>query len=130
MVEDLILHRLRKAEGAFTDAEMLFERGRYGSAVNRYYYAVFHAIRALLATKDLDSPKHSGVISLFNKEFVKNGLMSKKSSKTITKLFNMRSEADYGDFVYFEKHSVEAVRGDARSLIGEISVFLSKEWLS
>ena len=37
---------------------------------------MFHAVRALLATKRLDSRKHSGVISLFNQHFVKPGLVS------------------------------------------------------
>ncbi|HVJ49982.1 HEPN domain-containing protein [Desulfitobacterium sp.] len=37
------------------------------SVINRYYYAAFHAVRALLALKELDSSKHSGVISYFNR---------------------------------------------------------------
>ncbi|MBU1599651.1 HEPN domain-containing protein [bacterium] len=43
----------------------------------KWLYAIFSAARALLATKDLDSSKHSGVISLFNQHFVKTGVEQK-----------------------------------------------------
>ncbi|ABO49044.1 HEPN domain protein [Desulforamulus reducens MI-1] len=91
MIKDLVLWRLEKAEKTFEDAELLLERDSFASAINRYYYAAFYAIRALLATRELDSPKHSGVISLFNREFIKTNLLSKKASKTITKVFDLRS---------------------------------------
>ena len=128
MVTDLVLRRLEKAEIAFADAEVLFNRGSFAGAINRYYYAVFFAVKALLATKKLDAAKHSGVISIFNREFVKGGQISKKASKTVTRLFNMRSEADYDDFAVFEKQHLLIVKDDVRSLIDEISAYLSREW--
>ena len=42
-------------------------------AVSRAYYAMFYGVLALLATKGLGSSKHSGTISLFDREFVKPG---------------------------------------------------------
>lgn len=55
----------------------------------------------MLAIKRLDSAKHSGVISLFNREFVKPGLISKEASTNLSTLFNLRAEADYDDFNSF-----------------------------
>ena len=37
---------------------------------------MFYAALALLASKQLSASKHSGVISLFHREFVKTGLIS------------------------------------------------------
>jgi uncharacterized protein (UPF0332 family) len=45
----------------------------------RSYYAMFTAARALLATKHLDSSKHTGVVSLFNQHFVKTGGLLQKT---------------------------------------------------
>ncbi len=59
--------RLEKAEKTFIEGDQLLKLGFYNGAINRFYYAAFHAARALLATKNLDSAKHSGVISLFNR---------------------------------------------------------------
>ena len=52
-------------------------------------------MRAVLATKGYDAPKHSDVISLFNLHFVKPGYFSKQASKIITIAFSERSTADY-----------------------------------
>lgn len=128
MIKDLVLWRLEKAEKTFQDAELLLEKGSFESAINRYYYAAFYAIRALLATRELDSPKHSGVISLFNREFVKTNLISKKASKTITKVFDLRSNADYEDYIQFKNQEVLDVRKNVQDLLDEIGAYLSKEW--
>jgi uncharacterized protein (UPF0332 family) len=64
--------RLEKADKTLRDAGLLLSAGSHFGSINRSYYAVFYAARALLATKELDSPKHSGVISLFNQHWPKH----------------------------------------------------------
>ena len=59
---------------------------RYSSAVNRAYYAIFHALRAVTALDGFDSGKHSGVIAYFNRNYVKNGIFNKRISKNIDKI--------------------------------------------
>lgn len=84
MSRDLAKWRFEKAENAYREGIILFNANSLSGAVNRFYYAAFHAMRAVLATKGLDAPKHSGVISIFNKEFVKPGAISKNASKIVT----------------------------------------------
>ena len=91
-------YRLERAFETQKDAETLLEKESYNSAVNRFYYAIFYAIRALLAIKGLDSSKHSGVISLFHKEFVKPGIISKELSKIPIASFEKRTDGDYEDY--------------------------------
>ena len=61
----LVKYRLEQAHQALHDGQMLRSAGSLRGALNRIYYAAFHAARALLATKGLDASKHSGVIALF-----------------------------------------------------------------
>jgi len=124
---ELALWRIEKADTTFEEGEISFENHFYEGAVNRFYYASFHAARSLLATKGLDAPKHKGIISLFNREFVKTGLMSIQSSKTIKKLFDMRTVADYRDFATFTEEQVREARDDVRALIDEAISFLQRE---
>jgi len=77
----LVLYRLENAREKLDAAKDLLDNKHYKDSVSRSYYAIFTAARALLATKKLDSAKHSGVISLFNQHFVKNGLICKEASK-------------------------------------------------
>lgn len=124
MSSELSRWRLEKAEQTFREGKQLLEAGSCNGAINRFYYAAFHAARALLATKRLDSAKHSGVISLFNREFVKPGLISKEASTTLSALFSMRAEADYDDFKSFSLEEAERAKEAAKSLIEEVRGFL------
>ncbi|APC08773.1 HEPN domain-containing protein [Neomoorella thermoacetica] len=122
---DLCRWRLEKAERTFKEGEQLLDVGFYNGAINRFYYAAFHAVRALLALKKLDSAKHSGVISLFNREYVKTGVISKEASKTLSTIFAMRSEADYDDFKSFSLQEAADARKAVRSLIDEVSAYFA-----
>lgn len=55
-------------------AKSLLESGNYKSAANRSYYAIFHAMRAVLAFDEVDMKHHSGIISEFRKRYIKTGV--------------------------------------------------------
>lgn len=48
----------------------MYEAGRYKNALNRAYYSIFHAMRAVNALDGFDISKHSGVIAHFNQNYV------------------------------------------------------------
>ncbi len=62
---DLARYRLDKAKECLRVAEYLIEPGEYLSILNRAYYAIFHAVRAVFALEGIDRKKHSGVIAYF-----------------------------------------------------------------
>jgi uncharacterized protein (UPF0332 family) len=97
--EDLIRYKLRRAGETLEEAKIMLQSSHLFGAANRIYYACFYAVSALLLSKDLSSPKHSGVLSLFNKHFVKTGLISVELGKFYSRLFDTRIESDYADFV-------------------------------
>ena len=122
---DLAQHRLGRARQTFEEGNLLLQAGFRSGAVSRFYYAAFHAARALLATRELESSKHSGVIALFNREFVKTGRISKEASKALSVAFGDRSEADYADFKAFEASEVEAVRAEVKALLDEVEALIA-----
>ena len=63
--KDLIQYRLNKAKEDLNSSESMLRNNYFAQSLNRSYYAIFHSARSLLATVDLDSKKHSGIISLF-----------------------------------------------------------------
>jgi len=128
MNTELIKWRFQKAKTFFEGGVYLYENDFYFGSVNRFYYAIFQSIRAILATKELDSSKHSGVLSLFNLHFVKPGLLSKNTSKIATKVFSERTNADYDDFKMYQKTEVEQIKSDTETFINEIRDFL-KDYL-
>jgi hypothetical protein len=95
-IEILIKHRLEQAQEALDDAKYLIDGNRSPqSIINRSYYAMFYAALALLQKISKAPSKHSGVISLFDKEFVMKGIFEKELSKDFHKTFELRQSTDY-----------------------------------
>ena len=101
----------------------------YDNAANRSYYAIFHAVRALLALEGKDFKKHSGVIACFQKEYVKTGVFPKEMSDIIADAFSIRTESDYKDFYVISHESVIQQVSNAREFFaavkGHIDIILS-----
>ena len=98
----LIKYRCEEAIEALEDAELLIDSKRYRSAANRLYYAAFYAVLAVLLTKKLQYSKHSAVISFFDKEFIKTGILPKEYSRALHRAFYERQQDDYMPFVEFD----------------------------
>jgi uncharacterized protein (UPF0332 family) len=95
-VKGLVTLRMRQAAEAIEDARALLDAGRgCRTAVNRAYYAGFYALLALLQTAGQVPRKHAGAITLFDREFVKTGLLPMECSSLIHTLFDTRLQDDY-----------------------------------
>jgi len=117
---ELSKYRLEKAKEHLKSAENLLKNKHFRDSISRSYYAVFSAARAILALKELDSKKHSGVISLFNQNFVKTGLINVDASKIIKEAKSYRENADYKDFFIISKEETEKQLKNAERFIKEI----------
>lgn len=122
---DLALYRFEKAKERFAAARLLYQNGNYADSVNRSYYAAFTAARALLALKGLDSKKHSGVISLFNKNFVKTGIMSKNAGSTLMTAKSFREDADYADYAEITEEVARTELEKVEGFLAEIQINIS-----
>lgn len=118
-------YRLEKAKECLKFARILFENDGYTEAANRAYYAIFHATRALLALDGVDRKKHSGVISYFQENYVKNNIFDKEYSYIIKNAFSIRQEADYEDFYVISKEETKEQIEKAEMFISRISDYLS-----
>ena len=125
--EDLIKYRRERAAETLEDARMMFERKRLFSAVNRIYYALFYEVIALLRTKNLSSPKHTGIRALFNQHFVKTGIVEVEIGKFYSKMFELRQESDYDDLVYFEEEKVKDWLEKAENYLMKLEKCIDKE---
>lgn len=90
-------YRLERSKDDLSAAHLLFDNGNYRVANNRAYYAIFHAIRAVLVFDNYDSGKHSGIIAEFRRRYVKEGIFPAEISKMISSAFTIRNSSDYDD---------------------------------
>ncbi|MEM9151267.1 MAG: HEPN domain-containing protein [Cyanobacteria bacterium P01_F01_bin.3] len=119
-MSDVIKYRIQRAEEAYQAAQILAENQNWNSCINRLYYSCFYAVSALLLKDDLSSPKHTGIRSLFNKNYVKPGIVSKTSARLYNDLFERRHEADYADLVDFDKSETLSLLLRTEDFLSEI----------
>ena len=80
----------------FLDAvRVLAAQGLYDRAASQAYYALYHAVRALLLTESLQPRSHRGAQHLLNVHFVVPGHLAQEHLVTLTDLQREREEADY-----------------------------------
>ncbi len=86
---------LDRAVDSLGEAETLLEKGYFDGTASRAYYAAFHAVSALLLTRELSFGKHSAAISAFHRDFVKPGTVRVELGRWLGWLSELRSVGDY-----------------------------------
>jgi hypothetical protein len=124
---DYIKRRLSRAEEALREAELLMNSGYQATAVSRLYYACFYAVTALLFSEGQSSAKHSGVIALFDRLWIKTGRLPRELGRFYHAMFDRRQESDYRDLLTFARTEVEAWLEEAKSFVAQVSARLREE---
>jgi len=71
----LISYRMTQAKESLDEARYLLEGDKsLRSVANRIYYSMFYAVLALLVNEPYSSSKHSGVLSYFNRRYIKDNV--------------------------------------------------------
>lgn len=127
-VIQLSQYRFGRAVEMLNDAKKLLQQKSYASSVNRSYYSIFHALRAVTALEGFDSSKHAGVIAYINREFVKTGIFDRQLSKILDTAFRLREKADYDDFFIVSHTEAEEQAEKAEKVIEMVEPYLREKW--
>ncbi len=123
-LEELLHYRLKQAHETLHEADILFRESALRGAINRAYYAMFYAVLALLATKQIGTSKHSGVLALFDREFVKTGLFPRELSRSLHLAFDRRQTYDYGEMTPITQQIAKETLTDARAFVMAVETYL------
>lgn len=124
-LEDLAQYSIKRAWEMLEAAKENLKIGQYKTALNRSYYAVFHAMRAANILRGFDSSKHSGVIAFFTKEFLKTEYMDRKLSFIIKSSSLLREKSDYDDFFIASRTEAEKQVENAGLFVAEVERFIN-----
>lgn len=128
-IKELSQYRFQRACEGYETTKLLFEAKSLKASINRSYYAIFHALRAVTALDQFDSSKHSGVIAYINRYYVKEGIFDKGFSKMLDMAFRLREKADYEDFVIVSVEMSEEQLVKAGKILNIIKEHLEKRWV-
>lgn len=115
--------RLEQALETLKEAEALQEHNLWRGVINRSYYAMFYAVLALAASKDVAISKHTHAVAFFDKEFVHRAIFSKELSRSLHYGFDQRQTSDYGEIWEIEHGEAEIALSEAKSFVEAITSY-------
>ena len=125
--EDLIKYRLLRAKDTYEDAQILADRQKWNSTINRLYYSAYYAVIALLLSAELKPSTHNGAKSNFTEHFIKTGKIPKEFGKIYSQLFTWRQKGDYDDLFDFDEEKVLPYFEPVKKLIELAEVMVLNE---
>lgn len=114
---DYVRHRIARAKQTLDEAAYLFEGSFTVGVVNRLYYACFYAVSALLLSEGHVSSKHSGVMSLFDRLWIKPGRLPADTGAFYHLLFERRQKGDYEDLFAVAPAELEQWLDESKALV-------------
>ncbi len=115
-----------RAKDTLDDAQILAERNKWNSTINRLYYAAYYAVMALLLDSDLNPTTHNGAKSNFSEHFILTNKIPKEFGKIYSQLFTWRQKGDYDDMFDFDKDKVMPYFKPVNDLIDLIEKTINK----
>jgi len=102
----IVNHRLQKAKNTLTEAKGNIEMNFWHTTANRLYYACFYAVTALLIKYGYTTRTHNGAFGQFGNHFVNKGIITKEENRLYRKLFDLRQDGDYDDWVIITEEDI------------------------
>ena len=124
--KDLIQYRLEQAEESILSARLLLGEGLLRPCVSRAYYAMFYSVLDLLVLTKSSTSKHSGVITMFDVNYILTGMLDKELSRWIHEAHLLRLRADYREMFKVSKVKATAVLNNATTFVTTIKHYLSE----
>ena len=110
-----------KAVNTFGQIPELQKLGYWDNIANRLYYAVFHAVNALLIHDGHPVNTHKGVIAVFGNYYIRTGIFSSEDGRLYSDLQTMRNNSDYNCSYDATQKEIEPLIEPAGKLIEKIS---------
>lgn len=124
-IKELANYRLQRAKEMLTASEDNLVVKQYRTSLNRSYYAIFHAMRAVNSLEGYDSSKHSGVIAFFTQTFLKTEKIDRSMAKIIKESSYLREKSDYDDFYIASKDEAEKQLKNAKVFVSTVEDYMS-----
>lgn len=117
-------YRLERAKETLKTAKVIFDIKDYKSANNRAYYAIFYAIRAVLALERKDFKRHKDVIAYFNKNYINTEIFPRKLGHKISLAQSIREDSDYDDKYVASEEKTQTQIKTAEELINKVEEYI------
>ncbi len=126
--KDVAGYRLQVAKEDLEAAYVLLKAESYRGANNRAYYAIFHAVSAILALEGVAFKRHKDTLAYFNKNYVAAGIFPREMGRKIVKAEEIRHASDYDTFYITSKEETVQQVETADKLIQLLSEYYQNKY--
>ena len=123
--EVIVTFELEKVDKTLAQMEVQRQAGLWEMVANRLYYALFHAVSALLIHDHHEVGTHRGAVGRFSLYYVKTGLFTKEEGQLYSRLQSLRESGDYNCFMEISQREVEDKYKPTLELINKIKNHIS-----
>ena len=117
---------LEKATNTMAQIPALQKLGYWDNIANRLYYAVFHAVNALLINDGHPVNTHKGVIALFGNYYIRTGIFASEDGRLYSDLQTMRNNIDYNCSYDATQQEIEPMIDPTKELISKGLDYINK----
>ena len=111
---------LEKSDKNMEQAIRTADMGYWDLVANRLYYAVFHAVNAMLMVDGIKTGTHKGTSIQFGKSYVITGKFNRGDGILYSRLQTMREKADYQNVFTLNEGAGRKLIEDAEALRNRI----------
>lgn len=94
------------------------------SAASRAYYAAFHGVTAVLASRGMEFTKHTAVRAALHRDLIQSDALSVDLGRDYDFLLDLRETADYGGVAKASRTSATKAIEKARTILAALQHLL------
>lgn len=122
--QDLVGLYWNKALTTWEEFEVCEGAERWNMAANRMYYALYHAVCALMVHDGYPAPRHKGSKQILGEHYIVTGKMPSEYGRLYAQLATLRERADYDIIFNVDKDTLCAFKPKAKKLMDFIGDML------
>ena len=123
----IIRLELEKADSIFAENEGLVEKGYWNTLANRLYYALFHAVSALLVSDGREVGSHKGAAIRFHQYYVKTGIFTEEEGSFFSQMETLREKSDYNCFFNVTETDIVSKIAPTSSFIEKVKQYVTEQ---
>lgn len=121
----MVTLELEKSTKTLAQMELQLENEVWELVANRLYYALFHAVSALLINDRHEVGTHRGAAGAFSLYYVKTGIFTPAEGRMYSQLQHLREDGEYNCAIDVVKEDVERFIEPTRQLIEKIKQYIA-----
>ena len=118
---------LERVDKTLAQVEGLRAQQYWDTLANRLYYALFHAVSAMLISDCREVGSHKGAAIRFHQYYVKTGLFTLEEGSFYSQMETLREKADYNCYFEVTEEEITERIEPTFALVNKIKGYIAKK---